>query len=78
MGKKYYDDNRQEICERVNKYRLNNIDIIREKKKEYCRLNKDKLSEQKRKKYTCEVCGKELTIAHRMRHERSKMHKDAL
>jgi hypothetical protein len=47
--KEYYQDNKEEICNRVNEYRLNNLDTIKEKKKKWAVKNKDKLKIKKQK-----------------------------
>ena len=43
--------------------------------KEYYKENKDKIKEKIKKLYTC-ICGSELTICKKSRHEQSKKHND--
>ena len=61
-------------------YRTNKekSDSNKELSKEIYKRCKDKISEDSKKKYICEVCGKESTISHHVRHERSKRHLKAL
>jgi len=47
-------------------------DYNKELSEEIYKRCKDKISEDCKKKYICEVCGKESTIFHHVKHERSK------
>ena len=48
---------------------------VREIHRQYQERNKEKIREHKSTKYICS-CGSELTIAHKLRHERSKKHQE--
>eukprot|EP00732_Lithocolla_globosa_P002387 Lithocolla_globosa_v1_NODE_1547_length_2493_cov_371.285773.p2 type:complete len:165 gc:universal NODE_1547_length_2493_cov_371.285773:2001-1507(-) len=46
---KYYEENKNEICEQMKKYREENKNIIHEKKKKYREENKNIIREKKKK-----------------------------
>jgi hypothetical protein len=54
--KKYYNENKDEINEKIKLYYENNKDKVKERKKQYDEKNKDKKKEYAREKITCE-CG---------------------
>ena len=62
------------IAGRTDKeYRFENQEIIREKKKTYREINKDKIKEHKSQPYLCE-CGRTVQLDHKSRHFKSKFH----
>ena len=71
--KEYHEDNK----EKRKEYRDNNKEKKKEYDKEYRDNNKDKIKEYNQKKITCE-CGRTITFLHKLRHERSKVHQDAI
>ena len=67
-----------EKCQEYNKnyktiYYENNKENLKLIKKEYYENNKEKLKKKNSKRYVCE-CGDELTINHKLRHEKTKKH----
>jgi hypothetical protein len=54
--KNYYNENKDEINEKIKIYYENNKDKVKEQKKKYDEKNKDKKKENAREKITCE-CG---------------------
>ena len=73
----YYQDNREEICERVNNYRLENYEKIKLKKKEYYRQNQQRIIDKHSKVIICE-CGDETTYGHHARHRKTQRHKQMM
>ena len=58
----YYVEHKKKYNERSKQYRIDNKEFI---------------TEQKKKKYTCE-CGSTLTTSHKSRHEKTKNHQEYL
>ena len=76
MGRNLYTYRREErtkIAQRDKIYNENNKEKITEQRAKYREINKEKITEQKAKKTTC-ICGKIITIQHKLRHEKSKKH----
>ena len=75
-GRKLYrDSNKDKIKEHRHEYYEENKDKVLNKLKVYRENNKEKLKERKSEKHSCE-CGKNYTINHKKRHERTKFHQD--
>jgi arginine utilization protein RocB len=72
-AKQYNEDNKEKRKEQRKEYHEDN----KEKRKEYRDNNKEKKKEYNQKKITCE-CGRTITFLHKLRHERSKVHQDAI
>ena len=75
VKKDLYLRNKDIICAKMNEYRQANIDIIREKKKQYA-LNQGKATilAQRAKTYYCTSCDCELRLCKRPRHESTIKH----
>jgi hypothetical protein len=71
--KDYYAKNKEKIKATVNKYRLDNIDVIKKRKKEYREKNKEKIRAKCSVKTTCE-CGTVLNKSGLKRHLKSQKH----
>jgi hypothetical protein len=79
--KKYYEDNKEKILEKCKQHRKDNPELYKKRHKKNYQKHKDKIIKrnsenyEKRKnvKYIC-VCGKEIRIDNKRRHERSKKH----
>lgn len=83
---------KQEIQERKKEYRLENIESINIKKAEYRKTHAKELSQKQSERYYanrdeinrrrreakchCDVCGIEISKAHKARHDKSKTHID--
>ena len=70
---KYYIENK----ERIQQYRENNKDIIKDKKSSYYEKHKKDISEKRKIKYKCE-CGSEIGRSDKAKHERSQKHQNYL
>jgi hypothetical protein len=73
IKKNYYKANKEHVNETHKKYREANKEKIKECKKKYYEANKEKSLEKQKQKYIC-LCGVEITITHRSRHEKSIKH----
>ena len=73
--KNKYVENKDAICARVNEYRKANIDIIRERNKQYA-LNQGKatIEAYRAKTYHCTYCNYELRLCKKARHDNTKLH----
>ena len=71
--KKYYENNKDKISDKIKEYYENNKEKIHDKKKEYYENHKDKLNE----KIKCE-CGGKYTHKHKAKHTKSKKHQKYL
>lgn len=71
--KEWSKANKEEIKKYNKEWREENIEAIKERKKEYYEANKEQINEKKKVIYTC-VCGSELRLSDKTRHERSKKH----
>lgn len=69
--KAYYEANKETVAEKAKDYREENKEAIKERKKKEYEARKARLLE----KYTC-VCGKELSLCGKARHEKTKAHLD--
>jgi hypothetical protein len=72
-AKKYYTENKEKVLEYQNKFRLENKESIAKYKKDYFGKNKAHLCQ----KLLCE-CGKNYTIGHKKRHEKTNRHQNYL
>jgi len=70
--KKYYQDNRDEILEKGKKYYNNTRDKRCETSRKYHHNNKDEISEKRKEKITCNVCGSRVTKYDLKKHQRTK------
>ena len=61
------------LRERCRQYKKDNQDVLRAKNKIYKQLHQDEIKLRRRTKATC-ICGKDYTIDHRLRHEKSLKH----
>ena len=69
------EQNKEAVMSKQNEYREINKNLIREKARNYQKLNYDsKIKEKRALTYTCE-CGTCLTIVHKARHELTIKHK---
>ena len=75
--KEYYENNKDKIKENSKEYRENNKEHYKEYWKEYRENNKEKIKEYRKNKITCE-CGRTITLLHKARHEKTKVHQDAI
>ena len=66
-------NNLRTISVRNKNWRDKNKEELSEKHKEWRELNKDKISEKNKITFVCE-CGRESTIRHKARHNKSKRH----
>ena len=71
--KEYYQENKDDIIEKVKNYYINNKDKKKEYHKEYYENNKEKILEQMKEKITCE-CGCIIKKAGLYRHLTSRKH----
>lgn len=84
--KEYYENNKEEILERVKQYHKINKDIINEKAKQYRKKNKEQITEQRKQyrkinrdiinekqkeKIKCNICGCEISKTHLARHQKT-------
>jgi hypothetical protein len=67
----------KENKERIQQYRENNKDIIKDKKSSYYEKHKKDISEKRKIKYKCE-CGSEIGRSDKAKHERSQKHQNYL
>jgi hypothetical protein len=77
QNKEYREKNKEYCIEYSKEYRENNKDKINEKKKEYYENNKEKINEMRMQKITCE-CGRTTTFGNKAKHEKSKVHQEAI
>jgi hypothetical protein len=79
--KEYYNMNRDKLLEKSKQFYINNREHILEYQKQYRQNNIEYLKsyDKKRKsvRYTC-VCGDEMNISYKSRHERTIKHKKFL
>ena len=68
-SKKYYINNKSKIKVKHDEYYENN----KNKYKEFYNNNIDKINDRRSKKFIC-ICGKEITINNKARHEKSIFH----
>ena len=66
--KKYREDNRDKINEKLKEYYQNN----QEKKKEYYQNNQEKIKANKTEKIKCGKCGSEIARNNIARHQKTK------
>ena len=71
----YYTEHKEQIDERMKKWREANKEQIAKYKKEYCKTHKKQISEKMNKKNNCE-CGGKYTHCHKLIHERTKKHQN--
>ena len=73
--KKDYVEKKDVVCARVNEYRKANVDIIRERKKQYA-LNQGKatIEAYREKTYHCVECDYEVKVCKKARHDRTMRH----
>jgi hypothetical protein len=69
--KEYKETNKEKIKEYGRKY----AELNKEQKKEYYQKNKSKILNRNKEKKVCD-CGVEYTIAHKLRHDKTKRHLD--
>jgi|AntRauMFilla1563_2_1112583.scaffolds.fasta_scaffold02519_3 hypothetical protein len=69
----YYQNNKELLKLQISNYKKQNIDYIREKNREYKKLNKDIIKVQQSIKIIC-VCNRAVTKRHLKRHLNSKIH----
>jgi len=74
----YYQKNAEKIKENVREYRLKNLDVIVQRKKEWEERNKERLREQRKQKVRCDTCNMDIRKGGIPRHEKSKRHQDSL
>ena len=81
IHKEYYINNKEKITESGKNYRENNKEKIAKYHKEYKDKNKDKIKEQQKEYreknniiYKCITCDKNLTLANKAQHKKSKTH----
>jgi hypothetical protein len=72
-SKEYYEDNRDNVLERVKKYYEDNHDDKLEYANEYRKNNRVKISKQHKTKITCS-CGSITNYGHKARHEQTEKH----
>ena len=70
QNKEYYENHKEQF----KKYREKNKEEIKEYNKEYYEKNKEAIKERDSKKITCK-CGRQTTVTHKARHEKSHIHK---
>lgn len=73
IKKKYYEANKEHVNETHKKYYEANKEHFSETHKKYYEANKEKILEAYKKKYIC-LCGVEITIAHKPKHEKTIKH----
>ena len=83
--KKYYEANKEIICQKNRERKILNKEKIlirrkelykdkgKEKSKNYYEANKEKILEERKQKHIC-LCGMEITISHKLRHEKTIKH----
>jgi hypothetical protein len=75
--KQYYDKNKDKLSEYNKQYLKKNKERLLEYKAQYIANNKEKISNQQKQyreqKISC-ICGSEITLQHKLRHERTKKH----
>jgi len=72
--KQYYEDNKEIIAERQKQYYEDNKEIIAEREKRYREKNRDIIREKAKEKITCE-CGSIIRKDSLSKHKRSIKHK---
>lgn len=72
--KEYYEQNKAEISKYKLEYREKNKAHIAEQKKKYREENRDKIAEKKKEKIKCTVCECEIRKDGIKEHERTKKH----
>jgi hypothetical protein len=77
--KTYYENNKENIKNRVNEYRKNNSKIIKERKTNYYENNKEKINEKRKENrkldFTCD-CGSICKLSHKSDHFKTKKHQE--
>ena len=72
-SKKYYQENRERILERIHQYSQNNKEVISNRNKKHREENKEKIKARRSKTFICE-CGAEGLYDHKSRHLKTKQH----
>jgi len=73
-NKQRYDDNRDEINDRVKKYYADNKDKKLDYQKEYDKKNRDKIIQYKKEKLLCPHCGCSYRRDGKSTHQKTKKH----
>ena len=69
------EENRVKLNANLNSQKCHQTEEdIKEYKKEWYEKNKEEIKEQQSKKITCK-CGRQTTVSHKARHEKSNIHK---
>tara|TARA_R110000868_G_scaffold266533_1_gene525722 strand:+ start:4521 stop:5168 length:648 start_codon:yes stop_codon:yes gene_type:complete len=71
--RQYYKEHKEEIIEKHRQYYEKHKEEIKEYDKQYYEKHKEEISEKQKQIYDC-VCGKQSTIHHKTRHEKTKHH----
>jgi hypothetical protein len=75
--KLYYEENKEQISDKVKLYRNKNKEEITKKNKIYREANKEQICEKKKEKFECN-CGSICRKNEKARHERSQKHQNWL
>ena len=76
--KRKYERNREAILQRKKEYYEMNKEKVKEKIREWCETHKEYIKAQRSKVIECPICGGHVTRQHKLRHERSNTHQNAL
>jgi hypothetical protein len=71
--KLYAEENKEQIREYQKQYNEEHKEKLREQRKQYREEHKEEIKAHKSQKFDCE-CGVRITIGHKSRHEKSKIH----
>ena len=77
-NKKYYEDHKEKVLEKIKEFNIKNKNEIAEKKKEYYEKNKVEIEEKKKEKFTCELCNCKVSKNNIMAHFKSLKHYGAV
>lgn len=72
--KQYYQNNKDDLLEKMKEYRTNNPDIMAKCRKTYYEKNKDKIFENQKQKRYCDCCDKMISKGNYSTHKKTKKH----
>jgi len=70
--KEYREDNKEKISQKHKEWRENNKEHKSQKDKEYCKKNAEKIAKKRSEQVCCNICGTFSTKSHLPRHQRTK------
>lgn len=71
---KYYEENKEELCEYQKQYYNENKEEILERNRQYRVKNKEAIAEKEKEKFHCDVCNIDITKKRVRRHNLTQKH----